>query len=120
LAKNGVVDVAVTSALFRVSQSLGQHLFWKPNGCHTRMTTGGWGSCPLLPGCQSQLAVVGQNLLSGSPHLLAWGARMALQGVGFEQQRSLMETLGLVQDLRWEVQKDGVRDKGKYWKPVSL
>ena len=31
-----------------------------------------------------------------------------------------METLGLVQDLRWEVQKDGVRDKGKYWKPVSL
>ena len=48
------------------------------------------------------------------------GARMALQGVGFEQQRSLMETLGLVQDLRWEVQKDGVRDKGKYWKPVSL
>ena len=45
---------------------------------------------------------------------------MALQGVGFEQQRSLMETLGLVQDLRWEVQKDGVRDKGKHWKPVSL
>ena len=85
-----------------------------------RLTGGSWGSCPLLPGCQSQMAVVGQNLLSGAPHLLAWGTRMALQGVGFEVQRGLLETLGLVQDLRWEVQKRGLRDKGKHWKPVSL
>ena len=117
---NVVDECGLISALFRISQSLGQHLFWKPNGCASRMTTGGWGSCPLLPGCQSQLAVVGQNLLAGAPHLLAWGVRMALQGVSFEKQRSLLETLGLVQDLRWEEQKDGVRDKGKYWKPVSL
>ena len=45
---------------------------------------------------------------------------MALQGVGFEVQRGLLETLGLVQDLRWEVQKRGLRDRGKHWKPVSL
>ena len=92
---NVVDECCLISALFRISQSLSQHLFWKPNGC-------------------------GQNLLAGAPHLLAWGVRMALQGVSFEKQRGLLETLGLVQDLRWEEQKDGVRDKGKYWKPVSL